>query len=101
MTRPKSASAESLMVYGIANTLAQESVRGDGDGGVRTVRFLLEGAPFDHAFPEHIDLTDAVGPAPEWILTTDALTPPPAIPAPEAADRTASPGARTPVRAAS
>jgi hypothetical protein len=69
-TRPKSASAECLMVYGIVNTLAQEAVAGANDRRITRVRVLFEGSPLDDdAFPEHLDLADAVWPDRSWLAS--------------------------------
>lgn len=59
----KSASAELLMVQGIVDTMCQSSLKGEYDLGVRSVRFLFEGAPYQHSFPAHIDLSSPVYPS--------------------------------------
>jgi hypothetical protein len=58
----RSASAELLMVDGIANTLFQPILKGKNDLGVRHIRFLFEGAAYQQTFPAHIDLTDPIRP---------------------------------------
>lgn len=65
-TRPKSASAEALMMYGIANTLAQTTLKGERDIAVRRIRLLFEGSPFPPTFPEHLDFSQSVEPDPGW-----------------------------------
>ena len=65
-TRPRSAHAEAMMVYGLVNTIAQQEVLGDQGGGVRQVRFMFYGSPADDTFPEHMDLSSPVKPDPQW-----------------------------------
>ncbi len=65
---PKSASAESLMVYGVVNTLTQAVLKGASSDQVKTVRFLFEGeAPAPDSFPQHLDLSQPIAPDPQWI----------------------------------
>jgi germination protein M len=68
--RLKSASLESLLVYGVVNTLAQEALQTKKQAPVRKVRFLFEGAPPQESFPAHIDLTDPIVPDPRWTLAS-------------------------------
>ncbi len=68
----KSTSAESLMVYGIVNTLTQDILRGAKGGPVKSVRFLISGAMPGEAFPAHIDLSQPITPDAEWILKAEA-----------------------------
>jgi hypothetical protein len=68
-TRPKSHAAETLMTYGVVNTLAQSALRGMGsqeENSVKRVRFLFTGLPMDESFPEHIDLTEPIEPDRAW-----------------------------------
>ncbi len=71
--RIKSASLESLMVYGIVNTLTQASLRGAAEGQTPAqavpskVRFLVEGSPPRESFPGHLDMAAAIAPDPGWI----------------------------------
>lgn len=65
--RFKSASFESLLVYGVVNTLCQPSLQAKGGAPVRQVRFLFEGAPPQEGFPAHIDLTVPVRPNNAWL----------------------------------
>lgn len=65
----KSASAESLMVQAVANTVAQESLCGPDAARVAQVRFLVEGAAPQEGFPAHIDLTMPVVPDQRWVRT--------------------------------
>lgn len=67
-SRPKSANAESLMVFSIASTLAQPSTQGENDKPVRAVRLLFEGSPFPATFPEHLDFSQPFTPDPSWLL---------------------------------
>lgn len=69
--RPKSTSAEALMIHGIANTLTQSSLKGEDGAVVRRVRFLFEGSPLEESFPEHIDLSQPVEPDPRWFAARD------------------------------
>jgi hypothetical protein len=71
--RVKSASLESLMVYGIVNTLTQASLLGSGDEKrqaqvvPKKVRFLVEGSPPRESFPAHLDMSAPIAPDPRWI----------------------------------
>ena len=69
--RPRSASADALLIQGIAHTLAQNGLRGQGDRAVRRLRILFEGTPLSEqfSFPEHLDLTGTVVPDPAWVAT--------------------------------
>ena len=58
----KSASAELLMVQGIANTLSQPNLKGANDLSVKSIRFLFEGSPYQQSFPAHIDLSEPIRP---------------------------------------
>jgi hypothetical protein len=69
-TRPRSLSAESLMIYGIANTLALNNVQGSDGQAVRTVRFLFEGSDWNDSFHEHLDLSRPIGPNTRWVMMT-------------------------------
>jgi hypothetical protein len=66
-TRPKSLAADSLMVYGVVNTMTQAALQGEDGAEVRRVRFLFEGLPLTSAFPEHFDLTLPVAPDETWL----------------------------------
>ncbi len=67
--RPKSAHAEALMAYGIANTLCQPSVAGEKDRRVTAVRFLFEGGPFPTTFPEHLDFSGGFTADASWFAS--------------------------------
>lgn len=56
----KSATAEAIMVQSITRTLFQETLRGERDTAVRTIRFLFEGAAYQYSFPAHIDLSEPI-----------------------------------------
>lgn len=56
----KSTTAELLMVRSITGTLFQRELRGANDLGVKWIRFLFEGAPYQQTFPAHIDLSDPI-----------------------------------------
>lgn len=64
-----SASMESLMAFGVVNTLTQGALQAQGDTPVRSVRFLIEGSPPAEGFPAHIDLNDALGPDQRWVTS--------------------------------
>ncbi|MBN2310191.1 MAG: GerMN domain-containing protein, partial [Candidatus Hydrogenedentes bacterium] len=66
----RSASAEALMAYGLANTLTQSGVAGAEGGPVRSVRILVEGASPEQSFPGqgHLDLSRPIAPDPLWLL---------------------------------
>lgn len=69
----RSASLESLMVYGVANTLASDALRGGKDEtGVSRVRFLIEGSAPHENFPTHLDLSGPVKPDSRWIAGNGA-----------------------------
>ncbi len=55
--RPRSAETESLMVYGIVNTLMQPELKAPDDVAVATIRFLFDGAAPKESFPAHLDLS--------------------------------------------
>lgn len=57
-----SATAELLMIQGIASSLSQSEIRGEDGPAVRSIRFLFEGAPPQSRFPVHLDLQDAIAP---------------------------------------
>lgn len=69
-SRFKSASFESLLVYGVVNTLTQKSLQAKGSPPVREVRFLFEGSPPQEGFPAHIDLKYPVQPDTAWFAGT-------------------------------
>lgn len=73
--RFKSASLEALMVYGVVNTLTQETLRSKNGVPVRQVRFLFEGLPPLENFPAHLDLRQPVGPDQRWIELTQEFSP--------------------------
>jgi len=64
--RFKSASLESLMIYGVVNTLMQSVLQSKTDPPIRQVRFLVEGSPPQEVFPSHIDLSEPVKADPRW-----------------------------------
>lgn len=65
----RSASVESLMVYGVVNTLTQPILKNGKDDAIASVRFLIEGAPPRESFPAHLDLSLPVVADPSWIAT--------------------------------
>lgn len=65
--RTKSATLESLMVYGIVNTLTQTNLQQETANNIQRVRFLFEGAPPQENFPAHIDLSEPIEPNNEWL----------------------------------
>jgi len=60
-----SASLESLMIYGIVNTLAQDALKGVREPAVEKVRLLMEGSTRE-AFPVHVDVTEPFEPDLRW-----------------------------------
>ena len=67
----RSASVESLMVYGVVNTLTQPALKEGKDEVITSVRFLIEGAPPRESFPAHVDLSLPVVADPSWIAATN------------------------------
>jgi hypothetical protein len=74
-THQRSASTEALMVYGIVGSLAQAAVKGDRQPAVRSIRFLVEGAPPSETFEPHLDLSEPIVPDPHWIPTQEVAAP--------------------------
>jgi len=68
----KSAGAETLLVYGIVNSLTQDSLKGAKGEKANTVRFLIDGAVPREAFPAHLDLSKPIAPDAQWNLKTEA-----------------------------
>lgn len=65
----KSASLEALMIYGIVNTLTQRALKGDKEGAVTKVRFLIGDSAPRESFPAHLDVSEPISPDPRWIET--------------------------------
>lgn len=65
--RIQSAAMESLMVYGVVQTLTQAALKGPKDAEVKTVRFLVEGARPRDSFPAHIDVSEPFAPDRRWV----------------------------------
>lgn len=65
--RTKSATLESLMIYGIVNTLTQTNLQQETANNIQSIRFLFEGAPPQENFPAHIDLSEPIEPNNEWL----------------------------------
>jgi hypothetical protein len=63
----KSAAFESLMVYGVVNTLCQPELKGEKEAAVTQVSFLIEGMPPRESFPAHVDVSKPIKPNPEWL----------------------------------
>jgi hypothetical protein len=67
LKRVRSASVESLLIYGIVNTLTQPALQAAHENAVpvtvKSVRFLIEGAPPRETFPAHADLSLPVLPS--------------------------------------
>ena len=68
--RPRSASSEALMVYGLANSVAQSAVEGESGGSVERIRFLFEGSPLGDSFPDHLDLSGPIAPDSRWLASS-------------------------------
>ncbi len=73
--RFSSASMEALMAQAVAHTLAQPALLGTANAPIQRVRFLFEGSPPYETFPAHVDLTEPVTPAPQWVETPKQETP--------------------------
>jgi spore germination protein GerM len=67
LKKARSTSLESLMVYGVVDTLANDALRGAKEGGVANVRFLVEGSAPHESFPAHLDLSGPIKPDSRWI----------------------------------
>jgi len=65
--RARGVAMESLLVYGVANTLAQAPLQGSRDASVRTVRFLIDGQPPQDSLPWHLDLDEPISPDLGWV----------------------------------
>jgi len=65
--RMRSASVESLLAYGVVQTVTQRALHVEGDPQVKTVRILIEGAPPSEGFPAHIDYSEPFRPDPRWV----------------------------------
>lgn len=72
LKKSRSASLESLMVYGVVDTLANDALRGGKEGGVAQVRFLVEGSAPHESFPAHLDLSGPIKPDSRWIAGSGA-----------------------------
>ncbi len=72
----RSASAEALMAYGVANTLAQNALQGAAGEAVGRVRFLVEGAAPEESFPGqgHFDFSRPISPDYDWVMTPAGLS---------------------------
>ncbi len=68
-----SLSQESLLVYGIVNTLTQGALQSSRDTQIRQVRILVEGVR-PETYPMHVDLSDPLPPDNRWLES--ALTAP-------------------------
>jgi hypothetical protein len=80
LRKTASAGLESLLFYGVTNTLAQPALKGEKEPAVSRVRFLIEGATPRDTFPVHIDLSDPLMPDPQWIAGAVEQRVPPAAP---------------------
>ncbi|HUW60706.1 MAG TPA: GerMN domain-containing protein [Candidatus Bathyarchaeia archaeon] len=63
--KTSSASFESLMIYGIVNTVAQKAIKGSREPAVTKVRLLIEGSARE-AFSVHADISEPFTPDPGW-----------------------------------
>ncbi|PCJ67065.1 MAG: hypothetical protein COA73_00155 [Candidatus Hydrogenedentota bacterium] len=63
----KSTSTEWLWIQSVAHTMTQDALIGSDGNHVRSIRFLFEGAPAQSSFPQHVDVSDPVMPAPSAI----------------------------------
>ncbi|GMW02828.1 MAG: hypothetical protein AMXMBFR84_39640 [Candidatus Hydrogenedentota bacterium] len=71
MADSTSALSESLLVYGIVNSVSQPGVRGSDNQIVRSVRFLVGGEEPSGRFPGHVDFSQPFAPQPAWIQQAD------------------------------
>lgn len=58
---------ESLLFYGIINTLTQPELQGENDVAVQSVSFLFDGVPARAELPFHFDLTRPLVQDKRWI----------------------------------
>ena len=67
-----SASADMLLVEGVAKTLTQSALHAENDRRVSSIRFLFEGSPYQGTFPAHYDLSVPVSLASSSGSSSDA-----------------------------
>jgi len=72
LKKVRSVSLESLMVYGVVDTLANDALRGGKEGRVTRVRFLIEGSVPRESFPAHLDLSGPIEPDSRWVAGNGA-----------------------------
>lgn len=63
----RSAAFESLLFYGLVNTLCQPQLKGEKEPAVVKVSFLIEGMPPRESFPAHLDLSKPLRPSSQWL----------------------------------
>lgn len=66
-----SVNQESLLVYGIVNTLTQGALQGSRDVQIRQVRILVEGAR-PETYPMHVDVSEPLPPDNRWLESAHA-----------------------------
>jgi len=71
---PRSTSAEALMVYAVVNTVTQNAAAGPEDAPVRSVRFLVDGAPPKESigqFEGHLNFSVPFNRQADWLPTSE------------------------------
>jgi hypothetical protein len=68
-TVPRSIETETMMFFGIVNTMTHEALLGADSKKVTAVRFLFDGMAPQETFPLNFDLSYPLYPAPNWIMT--------------------------------
>lgn len=64
----KSVSVETLLIFGVVNTLCQEALQSPNDSAVRKVRLLFDGEKPQDTFPAHLNIDDALLPNMDWVV---------------------------------
>lgn len=71
---PRSTSAEALMAYAVVNTVTQNAAAGPEDAPVRSVRFLVDGAPPQESigqFEGHLNFSVPFSRHADWLPTNE------------------------------
>jgi spore germination protein GerM len=64
----KSVSVESLLVFGVVNTLTQEALQSPNNPVVRKVRILFDGEIPQDTFPAHLNISEPLLPNLDWVV---------------------------------
>jgi len=70
----KSASIETLLLYGVVNTLTQEALQTPNNTVVRKVRLLFDGEAAQETFPAHLNIGEPVMPNLDWVEESGGWT---------------------------